>query len=125
MDRAEIGHRFKLFGPILVLGIAQAACGLAYAEMQAEIPAGVSRLLALGMTLLIVYWIVADARRRRCVPCFDFGFLLAISLPLSLVWYAFWTRGWRGFLLLLTLLGLIYGPWVLAVIAWAVFHAVA
>src|SRR3954470_19948686 len=88
MGRAMLGHRFALFGPLLVLGITQAACSLVYAVMQAEPPDDASRLLGLSVPLFIVYWIVADARQRRCVPCFDFGFLLAVSFPLSLVWYA-------------------------------------
>jgi hypothetical protein len=124
MDRATVGRRFARFGPFLVLGIAQAACGVIYLERQARLPDAASMLLGFSVTLLLLCWILADARQRRCVPCFDFGFLLAVSFPLSLVWYAFWTRGWRGLLLLLTVLGLIYGPWICAVIGWVVFHAV-
>jgi hypothetical protein len=72
--------------------------------------------------LLVIYWIIADARQRRCVPCFDFGFLVGIFLPFSLIWYAFWTRGRRGLLLLLAIAGSIYGPWICVVIVWVLIR---
>lgn len=39
---------------------------------------------------------MADARARRCTRCYDFGYLAGLVLPVSLVWYLFWSRGPRG-----------------------------
>ena len=49
-------------------------------------------------------------------PCFDFGFLVAVFFPISLVWYAFWSRGVRGVLLLGAMLGLMLIPWLSAIV---------
>jgi hypothetical protein len=40
-------------------------------------------LASLGSALMLVFWVDADARRRRRVPCFDFGFLVGLLFPLS------------------------------------------
>lgn len=64
--------------------------------------------------LLVLLWIVADARRRTGVPCFDFGFICYALFPLAVPWYCFSSRGWRGAMLLLMLYAL-----------WAVPHIVA
>jgi hypothetical protein len=123
LDRAAASHRFLLFGPLIGVGILQASFGMLYAWLRTDPPEGARWILAFSTALLVVYWIVADARGRRCVPCFDFGYLLAISLPFSLIWYAFWTRGWRGILRLLAIVGAIYGPWLCATILWVLLHS--
>jgi hypothetical protein len=122
LDRAVAGRCFLLFGPLLGLGILQASCSIVYAWLRAAPPEGAWSILGYCTALLVVYWIIADARQRRCVPCFDFGFLLGIFLPFSLIWYAFWTRGWRGFLLLLAIAASIYGPWLCVTILWILIH---
>ncbi|ODU01120.1 MAG: hypothetical protein ABS79_02220 [Planctomycetes bacterium SCN 63-9] len=68
-----------------------------------------------GLILALVLWMDLDARRRRIVPCHDFGFLTMVVFPASLVWYVFWSRGWRGVFLLAGLLGLWAVPFLSAV----------
>lgn len=51
-----------------------------------------------------------DALRRRRRPCFDFGLFLLYAFPLSMLWYCFWSRGWRGLLLLIGLGSLLFVP---------------
>jgi hypothetical protein len=80
------------------------------------------RLNSVGLALAFVLWVVADARRRRCVPCYDFGFLVAVFFPVSLLWYLLWSRGWRGTFLLAALFGLLLLPWLAAVIAWVLMY---
>jgi hypothetical protein len=58
----------------------------------------------------LVMWIWADARRLRRIPCFDFAFLVGVFFPISLVWYAYWSRGARGMLTLLAVAALWMGP---------------
>jgi hypothetical protein len=79
-------------------------------------------LTSYGVTLAVVLWVIADARTRRKTPCYDFGFLVAIFFPASLLWYVFWSRGWRGLLTLSTLVGLMLVPWLSASIAWFITH---
>jgi hypothetical protein len=123
LDRAAFTRRLVLFGPLLGVGILQAFYSILYAWLRADPPEAADSILSFGTWLLVIYWIVADARQRRCVPCFDFGYLVGISLPFSLIWYALWTRSRRGVLLLLAIGSLIYGPWLGATILWVLIHA--
>jgi hypothetical protein len=59
--------------------------------------------------LVLLQWMVTDARQRRSTPCFDYGFFLLILWPISLFWYCCRTRGWRG-------LGLAVGLWLLTAV---------
>jgi hypothetical protein len=47
---------------------------------------------------MAVLAIVNDARRRRLVPCYDFGLYCWVSFPLTVTWYCLWSRKWRGLL---------------------------
>ena len=78
----------------------------------------VQQLIALGLALAFVLWMMADARVSRRTPCYDFGFLVAVFFPVSLVWYVLWTRGWKGLLILVGLIGLWFVPWLTAMAAW-------
>jgi len=71
---------------------------------------------------LTIRWMVADARRRQEVPCFDFGFLCVLMYPTSLIWYCISSRGWRGLLMLLLLSCLCLAPALLASVAVVLMH---
>jgi hypothetical protein len=88
-------------------------CGYVWAN-QAP-PASFTQLGSIAFALGCVVWVVTDAQTRRNTPCFDFGFLVAVFFPISLVWYALWSRGARGLLLLGAMLGLMLIPWVSAI----------
>lgn len=85
----------------------------------------VQRLIATGLALALILWITVDARVRHRTPCYDFGFLMAIFFPVSLVWYVLWSRGWKGLLTLVGLIGLWFVPWVTAMAAWIFRHGFA
>jgi len=84
------------------------------------VPLSVANDLLLGIcwSLALMLWIEADARRRGILPCHDFGFLIGVFFPVSVVWYAFWSRGLKGVYLLLTLIGLLIVPPTTAMLAW-------
>lgn len=108
-------------GPLIVLiaWVAMlSAFQVAYIAAGVPIPGMASLLIGWGGALAFILWIVADARQRRRVPCFDFGFLVAVLFPLTLVWYVFWSRGRRGVLTLAGLLALMALPWISGVLAW-------
>jgi hypothetical protein len=72
-------------------------------------------------------WIVADAKERRRTPCFDFGFFVLATWPLSLFWYCISSRGWRGLGLSIGLIALAIVPVVttFAVVVFAtIFEAI-
>jgi hypothetical protein len=95
---------FLLF--VLALAVLRPAYFLAVA-WRGEQPAILAvELLQRAPGLVLVLWIVADAKERRRTPCFDYGFFLLMLYPFSLFWYWTRTRGWRG-------LGLATGLFVL------------
>ncbi len=102
--------------PLLALSFATSAALCALALAGARLSAETDMVLRFGWTLMLLLWMDADARRLRRWPCFDFGFLAALFFPLSLLWYCFWSRRWRGLLILLLLLGLWLGPFVVAAV---------
>ena len=104
-----------LFASVLIL----AALQFDYAAVGSAPSETVSRMSSLAIALACILWIMADAQIRRQTPCYEFGFLVAVFFPISLVWYVFWSRGWRGFLLLGALIGLMLLPSLASVVAWA------
>jgi hypothetical protein len=108
---------------ILSLGAAVVLCSYVGVGEAPSITA--ERVLDLGWALMAVFWMDADARQRRRIPCFDFTFLAAIYFPVSLFWYCVWSRGWGwGLLLLSTLFGLWLLPHFLAVAFWVALQVV-
>lgn len=73
-------------------------------------------------SLLLAFWVVTDARRREGIPCFDFGFFCYLFPPIVVPWYCFWSRGWRGTLLLATIVCLWLMPYVVASMLWLALY---
>jgi hypothetical protein len=79
------------------LAVLQPAYWLATVARGQE-PLGLASVLfSWSLPLVVVLWIVADAKQRRCTPCFDYGFFLILLWPISLFWYCTRKSGWRGF----------------------------
>ena len=78
------------------------------------------RLLETAPALFLLTWVIRDAHRRRCIPCHEFGFLVAAYMPISFVWYLFWSRGWKGFWLLGAFVGLLVLPGIASVVAYII-----
>jgi hypothetical protein len=74
-------------------------------------------------SMLLALWVVADARRKTGVPCFDFGFFCYMFLPLAVPWYCFWSRGLRGLLMLAALVVLWLAPYLVAAVFWLAIYA--
>jgi hypothetical protein len=110
------------FGPLIALAAMIASFDLAYVVCAVPRSELAGRLASYSFALYLVLWMMADARRRRAVPCFDFGTLAAVYFPLSFVWYVIHSRGVRGLLVLLAVLGLLLAPWCLATAAWALLY---
>jgi hypothetical protein len=108
----------RTFGMVFATVGLLSAVQFAYSAAGAPLPDAVGRLASIAFVLACVFWIMTDAQRRRQTPCYDFGFLVAVFFPISLVWYAFWSRGARGILLLAAFLGLMVLPSMSAVAAW-------
>jgi hypothetical protein len=110
--------RISTFGMVFTTVALLSALEFVYSAAGANPPDAVARLAPVAFALACVFWIVADAQKRRQTPCYDFGFLVAVFFPISLVWYVFWSRGTRGILLLAAFVVLMVLPSVFAVAAW-------
>jgi hypothetical protein len=99
-------YLLRPLAPLVLYSAVLTACWSAYFAYSARPAMAFEFLAGYFFCLLSLFWIVADARARRLVPCFDFGFLCLVYYPLSLPWYCVWSRGWRGVLTLMLLAGL-------------------
>jgi hypothetical protein len=108
---------FTPFKVLLALVITVSALQVAYVATGARQSDAAEMLTRFCLGLAFVLWIMEDARLRHRVPCYDFGFLVAIFFPVSLVWYVFWSRGWKGFLTLGGIVGLMVLPTLSAGVA--------
>ena len=106
---------FLSWGPLLLLSLGLGFFNAAYAASRSPTAFSAATILVNILPFFIIFWVMQDARRRRCVPCFDIGFLLGVTFPLGVIWYLFWTRGWKGFALLAVFLTLFVAPWVFGV----------
>ena len=79
-------------------------------------------LMQFAPSLALVFWIDADARQRRRTPCYDFGLLMVLFFPASLIWYPVWSRGGWGFLSLIGLLTLMCVPYFSATVVWDLLY---
>src|SRR5262245_32575777 len=105
------------YWPLLVASLVLAACQVAYALAGVTPSPTIDLVWSMSLGLILINWIVLDARRRGCVPCHDFGFLMGVFVPVSLVWYPFWSRGWRGVFQLIGVVAILVVPTVVAVSA--------
>lgn len=93
-------------------------CFSAFVGSRTGPPPRFEEIASFGWALMLVLWMDADARRRRILPCYDFGFLAGVFFPVSLVWYCIWSRGWRGAFLFIGLLTLFIAPYTITGLIW-------
>ena len=110
----------RCYGALLIVDGMLAAFSSAYV-IAGITPSNAAHLItSWTFPIFLVAWVQADARSRRCTPCFDFGFFLLPIWTLSVPWYLIWTRGWRGVLVALMFYFLAVFPGVVANIVWIV-----
>ena len=114
--------RWLLVHPMTYLVAYSALCCAVFRLGGSRLPAEIARAARFGWGLMLAMWTDADARLRRVLPCDDFGLLVVIFFPLSLVWYCFWSRGWRGAILFIGLLTLVIAPYTITGLIWWILH---
>jgi hypothetical protein len=104
----------------LRIAIANAVfCSLAaalYASTGAEPSPAIAWWIGAGPLLMVLLWVYRDARRRHVADVTDLGFFLLFFWPVALPWYAFRSRGWRGWRLLLGLAAMVLAPLLTALL---------
>lgn len=108
--------------PLLIFSLTLAALLTTYLVAGSAPSATFELVAAVSWSLLLALWIVADARRRTGIPCFDFGFFCYVLLPVAVPWYCFWSRGWRGVLTLSAIVGLWLAPYIVASMVWLALY---
>jgi hypothetical protein len=111
------------FVPLIVLTALLALINVA-AIARGSLPAE-SRVADTSLALFLLFWVMTDARKRRRAPCHEFGFLVMMYMPASLVWYLLWSRGWRGILPLSFIYALLITPWIASLIAYVAVYGVS
>jgi hypothetical protein len=113
------------FGQLVILTAMTAGVDTVYVLAGVTPSAAAALLLDYSFPLFVAYWLVADASQRRRLPCWDFGYLVALAFPVSLLGYLYWTRGWRGLWLLAALTALWLAPWLCSMAVGLVMSAVS
>jgi hypothetical protein len=103
---------------LVAFAVGLTICFSAYLAAGHSVSPEIEGLASFGWGFMLILWAEADARRRRRVPCFDFGFLIFVYSPLSVLWYCLWSRGWRGLLVAAALVLLWIVPYAVAGIVW-------
>ena len=107
------GIRRIFFSPISALVVMSLIATLfrtAYVLARVPLSSHADSLAIICWAWPVLIWLDYDAARARRRPCFDFGLFLSATFPWSVVWYCFWSRGWRGIKLLLGLGALLVVP---------------
>jgi hypothetical protein len=102
------------------------ACSVAAAiSTAAEIePAPImGTVLTFAPTVLVILWLQKDAQRTRVGGVLDWGLFLWFAWPVIIPWYAFKSRGRRGWRLLLGLIALICSTYIAGSMAAACTYA--
>ena len=80
-------------------------------------------IVGLGIAILpfltCAWWVSGDARAKKIPFAMDWGLLAWVAWPVLVPWYAWRTRGLRGWQLTLGLYAAIVTPYILAGIAMA------
>jgi hypothetical protein len=94
-----------------------------YAATQIEPAPVVALFFSFGPSMAVILWLQKDARRTGVGAVQDWGYFLMLAWPVVIPWYAFKTRGRRGWRLTAGLFGLIlasYFTWM--VVAYGMWY---
>src|SRR5881394_170 len=95
--------------PMARLYLFVAACALfaiAYGFLGLEPSPFMGLLIAFAPSLSVAAWLAADTRRTGVAAVYDSGWLFYLSLPVTIGWYVFRTRGRAGWWLAIKLYSL-------------------
>lgn len=97
--------------PLVFFALGVTVCSMMYPLMGVVWSERYLLFFGYAWGLALMSWLTHDARRHRWTPCYDFGQLAGIFGPLSILWYAVWSRRARGLLLPLFFVFLYIASW--------------
>jgi hypothetical protein len=101
--------------PLKIVYITAAFCAAVaalYTLAEIEPSPVVTLFVALAPSLAVIMWLQRDARSAHLSLVHDWDLFLWLAWPVLLPWYAFKTRGRRGWVLILKLVALVCAPWL-------------
>ena len=116
----KVADLMRRYGELATVTVMLAVFNSVYVVAGAEPSTPTQLIASYTMPICFVRWVQADARARRCTPCFDFGTFVLVTWVFSVPWYLIWTRGWRGLLVTFMFVGLLVFPTFVAVVLWIV-----
>ena len=109
----------KSWWPLILIPVSSSAILSGYLFAGLSPPVKMQDLLSSFFWLSVLVWIQLDAGERRRTPCFDFGFFLLATAPLSILWYLCSSRGFfKGLLIVAMLLFLASLPDIVLQSVW-------
>lgn len=96
--------------PPVCYSIAFSCWLIAYQNLLGSIPYQHFTYAQMPLSMLVAQGLSNEARRRRDVPCFDYGFFAALFLPIVIVWYGAKHSGRGGRRLAAIALAIWLGP---------------
>jgi hypothetical protein len=113
---------FHPFAPLVLFSGVLALLFTTYLTLGVAPSPDFEAVVAVMWSLLFATWVLADTRRRQSLPCYDFGFFCYVFMPLVVPAYCFWSRGWRGALVLVALLAVWVTPYWIAIAVWTFMY---
>jgi hypothetical protein len=89
---------------------------IVYTVTQREPVPIVTLFMTSGPVFAAVLWLQRDAQRTGVGAVHDWGYFLLLAWPVIIPWYAFKTRGVKGWRLMAALFGLIATPYISALL---------
>ena len=96
-----------MFVPTLLLWLYAIALGIATGlQSYGILPSGADLSSRMALSLVMAFWVTADARKRRRALCYDYDSFVFFAWPIVMPIYLIQTRGWRALLTLLCFIGI-------------------
>lgn len=107
-----------LFAVIIIL---YSIGGGLYAAHGLEPSAAFDSLYRIGFLCSLIWWLKDDARRHKVKLVYCTGLLVSIAWVILIPYHLFKTRGMKGFVVILVLIGVLIAARVAAVVTYMLF----
>ena len=95
-----------VFAPTLMIWVYTLSLGVACSFQDGRLSWRANNLSAAALGLILSWWVLADAQKRKRTVCYDYGSFVFFAWVVLVPVYLFQTRGIRAFVTLLCFCGL-------------------
>ena len=119
----RVDSRSSLQPAVIVAAVCSAASAI-YGALQLDPLPIVAIALSAAPVIAVILWLQKDARRTGVAAVHDLGLFLWFTWPIAMPWYAFKTRGRKGWTLALGLIAICMSSYVAGSLAAWLVHGV-